>query len=122
MESMLALLPPGEDDGLLFQMLFLARLPNEISDHMAAYGELLSSTETASLANNLWFARNQRQVPGGSGGGLTGVPGDGGVATLSVQPRCRQPPQRRAARRQAGQQALLQARKVGGPDLVTAHN
>ena len=59
MESMLALLPPGEDDRLLFRTLYLARLPNKSRDHVAL--ELLSSREMAFLADNLRFARNQCQ-------------------------------------------------------------
>ena len=41
------------DGGLLFLTLFLARLPNNICH--------LPGSEMAFLADNLWFARNQRQ-------------------------------------------------------------
>ena len=60
LESLLALLPPGEVDGLLFKTIFLTKLPSDIRDHVAAQLENLSSREMGRLADNWWFARNQR--------------------------------------------------------------
>jgi len=56
LDNMLALLPPGEPPGLLFQGLFLRRLPSEIRDHLAA-GNFDSVREMAVMADQLWDAR-----------------------------------------------------------------
>jgi len=56
LDNMLALLPPGEPPGLLFQGLFLRRLPAEIRDHLAA-GSFDSVREMAVMADQLWDAR-----------------------------------------------------------------
>ena len=61
MESMLALLPPGEPDGMLFKTHFINRLPLDIRDHVVAGSFNLSSREMAAVADNLWIARNSHQ-------------------------------------------------------------
>lgn len=60
MESMLAMLPAGEKDGVLFTCIFISRLPSDIADHVAAKAKKLSSRELAAFADNLWLARNAR--------------------------------------------------------------
>ena len=61
MDTMLALLPPGEPDGLLFKTLYINRLPMDIRDHVVAAGLNLTSREMAAVADNIWFARCSRQ-------------------------------------------------------------
>jgi len=56
LDSMLALLPPGETPGLLFQGHFLRRLPAEIRDHVAA-GDYRTVRDMAAVADQLWDAR-----------------------------------------------------------------
>jgi len=58
LDSMLALLPPGEQPGLLFQGHFLRRLPAEIRDHVAA-GDYQSVREMAAVADQMWDARRE---------------------------------------------------------------
>lgn len=58
LDSMLALLPAGEPPGLLFQGLFLRRLPSEIRDHVAA-GDYRTVREMAAVADQLWDARRE---------------------------------------------------------------
>ena len=58
LESLLALLPPGEVVGLLFKTIFLTKLPSDIRDPVAAQLENLSSMEMGRLADNWWFAKN----------------------------------------------------------------
>jgi len=66
MEVMLASLPAGETDGLLFKALFLHRLPSDIRDLVALQLKRLSSRDLAAHADNLWFARNANKTGGGS--------------------------------------------------------
>lgn len=60
MESMLALLPEGEPDGLLFKAHFVSRLPTDIRDQVAIHFEAMESRQLAKLADGIWFARNSR--------------------------------------------------------------
>ena len=55
LDSMLALLPAGEPPGLLFQGLYLRRLPGEISDHVVA-ADFRSVRDMAAIADKLWEA------------------------------------------------------------------
>ena len=55
METMLAMLPPGEEDGVLFKMLYVTKVPSKVRSHVMAGGMSLSSREMASLADDLWF-------------------------------------------------------------------
>lgn len=57
MSSMLALLPDGEPAGLLFEGLFLRRLPAEMREHLAAR-TFATPREMALHADALWEARN----------------------------------------------------------------
>ena len=61
MEAMLALLPPGEPDGMLFKTHFLNRLPADIRNHVVGAGFNKTSREMAAMADDLWFASNSRQ-------------------------------------------------------------
>ena len=58
-ETMLALMLPGEEDGVLFKLLYVTKLPSEVRGHMMTHGISLSSREMDSLADDLWFALNQ---------------------------------------------------------------
>ena len=64
MEAMLANLPAGEADGLLFKALFLHRLPADIRDLVALQLQRLQSRELAAHADSLWFARNAKRTGG----------------------------------------------------------
>jgi len=59
MDSMMALLPPDDPPGLLFQGLFLERLPAEMRDILSA-GEFDSPRELAEQADKIWDARQGR--------------------------------------------------------------
>lgn len=61
MDKMLALLPTGEQPGILFKSIFLARLPGDMRDHVQASAEQLDCRALASLADNIWRARNARK-------------------------------------------------------------
>jgi len=58
LDNMLALLPPGEPPGLLFQGLFLRRLSAEVRDYLAA-GEYSSVRDMAAVADKMWDARQE---------------------------------------------------------------
>ena len=61
MSSLLAMLPPGEQDGILFKTVFLMRLPKDIREHVATQVRVLSSSQLATLADQLYLARVARQ-------------------------------------------------------------
>ena len=93
---MLALLPPGELDGMLFKAHFLNRLPADIRNHVVAAGFNSTSREMAAMADNLWFASNSRQGGNKSSQAVTAVKEDykhlvGAVAVISLQPKQPQP-------------------------------
>ena len=54
---MQALLPPGEPAGLLFQALYLQRLPVSMREHLGAR-KFENARELAATADLLWDARN----------------------------------------------------------------
>ena len=54
METMLALLPPGEEDSILFKLLYVIKLSKEVRSHVLAHGMHLNSREMADLADDLW--------------------------------------------------------------------
>ena len=56
MDAMLALLPPGEQAGLLFQALFMRRLPADMRQQLAAR-DFPSLPDMAAHADILWDAR-----------------------------------------------------------------
>lgn len=62
MDAMLAALPPGEADGLLFKGHFLHRLPADIRDQVAVQWEELPSQKLAEFADAIWFARNSQKA------------------------------------------------------------
>lgn len=62
MESLLASLPPGEVDGILFKAVFLTRLPDDIRNHVAVLARDMASRPLAAHADQLWFARNTRRA------------------------------------------------------------
>ena len=62
MEAMLALLPPGEEDGILFKTLYVTKLPKEVRGHVLANGMHLDSRELSELADDLWCGLNGCQV------------------------------------------------------------
>jgi len=83
MDSLLASLPPGEADGLLFKGVFLHRLPEDIRDQVAIKMKELPSRELAALADNLWFARNaKRSVRPTAAAAVTPDPGEDTVAAI----------------------------------------
>ena len=92
MESMLALLPPGEPESMLFKTHFLNRLPADIRNHVAAAGFNNTASEMADIADTLWFTSNSRQ---GSQAVAAVQEDDKNLeeasAALSVQPKRPQP-------------------------------
>lgn len=55
MESMLALLPPGEPDGMIF------KVPADIRNHVVTAGFNSTAREMAAMADILWFAANNNR-------------------------------------------------------------
>ena len=53
MEAMLALLPPGAEDNILFKTLYFTKLPKEVRGHVLANGMHLDSRELSELADDL---------------------------------------------------------------------
>ena len=101
MEDMLALLPPGEPEGMLFKTHFINRLPVTIRDHVVTAGFTLTSREMAAVADNLWFARNSRQSDSKHHPLVAAVQEDveeieEAVAALNVQPKRPQPKKKAA--------------------------
>jgi hypothetical protein len=56
MDSMLSLLPPDEKPGVVFQAMFLRRLPSDLRDHLASK-KFSTPHEMAEYADVLWDAR-----------------------------------------------------------------
>ena len=101
METMLALLPPGEPDGMLFKTHFLNRLPADTRNHVVAAGFNNTSRELAAMADNLWFASNSRQGGNKHSQVVAAVQEDDkdleeAVAALSLQPKRPQPKKKNA--------------------------
>lgn len=94
LDGLLALLPPGEPDGLLFRTVFLTRLPDEIQDQVSAQAKVLTTVQLGELADSLWFARNQRLHGRKGKAGVSAVQEvedlEEVVAALSVQPKRKQ--------------------------------
>ena len=57
MDKIVASLPPGKPDGLLFKGHFLHRLPVDIKDQVAVHMAIMPSRELGVCADYLWFAR-----------------------------------------------------------------
>ena len=92
METMLALLPPGADDNILFKTLYVTKLPREVRSHVLAHGMHLDSREMAVLADNLWCSLNERHSGAKAHHVAAGVPEDGdeleeAVAAFNMQPK-----------------------------------
>ena len=96
MDTMLALLPPGEPESMLFKTHFLNRLPADIRNHVAATGFNNTASEMVDIADNLWFASNSHKGSNKRSQAVAAVKEDvkhpvGAVAVLSVQPKQPQP-------------------------------
>lgn len=80
MSAMLALLPPGEKAGVLFQYHFMRHLPSEIRSHLAAK-TFDSARDMASHADLLWDAngagRQVNALGGSASGSRSSSPGRG---------------------------------------------
>ena len=92
METMLALLHPGVDDGILFKTLYVTKLPREVRTHVLAHGMQLDSREMADLADDIWCSLNERHSGAKAHHVAAAVPEDGEelaevVAALNVQPK-----------------------------------
>jgi hypothetical protein len=62
MDDLLAMLPPGEADGLLFKAIFLTRLPDDLRTLVAPHAKTLESRPLAAYADQLWIARNSKRA------------------------------------------------------------
>jgi hypothetical protein len=62
MDDLLAMLPPGERDGLLFKAIFLTRLPDDMRVLVAPQAKTLESRPLAAYADQLWIARNGKKA------------------------------------------------------------
>ena len=61
LDAMLALLPVGEQPGVIFQALFLQRLPTDMRDHLVA-ANLETPREMAVLADRMWDSRSDKSA------------------------------------------------------------
>jgi len=61
-KTMLALLPNGEADSLLFKGVFLSRLPVEIRDIVAVQWKAMDSRALAAFADTLWLTRKSQLI------------------------------------------------------------
>ena len=59
LDAMMALLPPGEQPGIIFQALFLQRLPADMRDHLVA-ANLETHREMAITADRMWDSRSEK--------------------------------------------------------------
>ena len=59
LDAMMALLPLGEPPGILFQALFLQRLPVDMRDHLVA-ANLQTPREMAVTADRMWDSRSKK--------------------------------------------------------------
>ena len=101
MEPMLALLPTGEEDCILFKLLYVTKLPSKVRSQVLAPGINLSSMEKASLTDDLWFGMNQRHFGAKSRHMTAAVPEDDdeleeAVVVLNIQPKRPQPKKKAA--------------------------
>ena len=101
MDFMLALLPPGEPESMLFRTHFLNKVPADICNHVAVAGFHNTASKMADIANTLWFASNSRQGSNKRSQAVAAVQEDDknleeAVAALSVQPKRPQPKKKAA--------------------------
>ena len=120
MESMLALLPPGEPESMIFKTHFLNRLPVDIRNHVAAAGFNHTATELADIADTLWFASSGRQGGSKRGQAVAAVQEEDenmeeAVAALNVQPK-RPQPKKKAAKGGKGKGTVCHTHKKYGAD------
>ena len=59
LDAMMALLPPGEQPGIIFQALLLQRLPADMRDHLVA-ANLETPREMAITAVRMWDSRSEK--------------------------------------------------------------
>ena len=59
LDAMMALLLAGEPPGIIFQALFLRRLPVDMKDHLVA-ANLETPREMAILADRMWDSRSEK--------------------------------------------------------------
>ena len=86
METMLALLPPGADDSILFKTLYVTKLPREV------YGMHLDSREMADLADDHWCSLNEHHSGAKAHHVAGAIPEDSdkleeAVAAFNMQPK-----------------------------------
>lgn len=62
MDDLLAMLPTGERDGLLFKAIFLTRLPDDLKILVAPLAKTMESRPLAAYADQLWIARNSKKA------------------------------------------------------------
>lgn len=107
MEIMLASLPPGEVDGLVFKGMFLTRLPDSIRALVQTQARLLDSRPLAAYADQLWIAHHAKPA-GRPVMAVTSAAGEavdededleGAVAALALS---RQPRKKPAAKKRRG--------------------
>ena len=120
MEAMLALLPSGEKEGILFKMLYATKLPKEVRGHVLANGMHLDSRELSELADDLWRDLNERHSGAKSHPVVAAVQDSGdelaeAVAALNVQLKCPQH-KKSAAKGGKSQGKLCHAHKKYGDD------
>ena len=119
---MLALLPPGEEDGILFKTLYVTKLPKEVRGHVLANGMHLNSRELSKLADDLWCGLNERHSGAKSHHVAAAVPDDGeehGGGSGGTQLAAQAPPAQEDCRqgRQGPGEALPRPQEVRRPDV-----
>jgi len=62
MDELLALHPDGEEPGSLFKGIFLARLPQDMRDHIQSRANELTCQELAKYADHLYDSRNSTKA------------------------------------------------------------
>ena len=92
METMLALLPPGADDNILFKTLYVTKLPREVRSHVLAHGMHLDSREMADLADDHWCSLNEHHSGAKAHHVAAAIPEDSdeleeAVAAFNMQPK-----------------------------------
>ena len=117
---MLALLPPGEPESMLFKTHFLIRLPADIRNASRSAGFNNTASEMADMADTLWFASNSRQGGNKRSQVVAAVQEDDenleeAVAALSVQPN-RPQPKKKAAKNGKGKGTVCFGHRKYGAD------
>ena len=118
MEAMLALLPPGMADDILFKTLYVTKLIEEVRSHVLAKGMHLNSRELSELVDDLWCGLNEPHSGAKSHHVAAAVSNDSeelaeAVLALNVQPKCPQH-KKTAAKGDKGQEKLCHVHKKYG--------